>query len=63
ISVPQLGHMLVWHLRREQPENLANPMVCTTASGGYSALMAATESTAKNGKRPVARATSHQPSA
>jgi len=36
-------------------------MVCTTASGGYSALMAATESTAKNGKRPVARATSHQP--
>jgi len=38
-------------------------MVCATASGGYSALVATTESIANNGKRPVARATSHQPSA
>ncbi|SOB54731.1 hypothetical protein PLUA15_530157 [Pseudomonas lundensis] len=60
-AFPSLVTCLFGPSRREQPENRANPLVCSTAQGGYSTLKAPTQSEANNGKRPVARATSHQP--
>src|SRR3990167_5970263 len=61
-AFPSLVTCLFGPSRREQPENLANPLVCATASGGSASVRGAgSQPNAHNGKRPVAKATSHQP--